>query len=618
MKTKFDVIVIGAGHAGCEAALASARIGVETLLITQNIESIALTPCNPSIGGPGKSHLVAEIDALGGEMARNTEKSYIQVRTLNLSKGKAVQAWRAQIDKSLYQKNMRKTLESQDNLFLKQAEVTELILQNNKIIGIKTSTSISYHAKSVIICSGTYLRSYLVVGRKRFKGGPHGQPPSFMLGEFLEDNGFSLRRLQTATPARVIKNSLDFDKFSPLYGEIPHPDISSFLRLHDRIQIPSHLAFTNKDTIRVISENLENSPLIIGNIVDTGPRHCPSIDRKIIKFPEKSTHQVFIEPQGYENNEMYIQGATSAMPPEIQLMILKTIPGFENVIVSRYGYGIEYDALEPSELSLSLESKRIKGLFFAGQINGTSGYEEAAAQGLIAGINAAHNALSKDPLILSRDNSYIGVLIDDLITKQLNEPYRMYTSRAEFRLLLRIDNATKRLSKTGWSIGLLSDSDYKSIRAFWLNLAIKKRMIKKIFVYPDANTNRILSEYGLSPIKKKQSLFDFIARNDIVFTIIKKLGIEIELNKNEFEYLKEDSIYTGYWIRFRNELEKFKKLERIKIKENFDPKQIPGLRNEAIQRLKEIRPVNLGQITRLQGITPSDISIIMRYINNTV
>ncbi|MDD5091367.1 MAG: tRNA uridine-5-carboxymethylaminomethyl(34) synthesis enzyme MnmG [Candidatus Wallbacteria bacterium] len=611
----YEVIIVGGGHAGCEAALAAARMGFSTILLTMNVDAVALTPCNPSMGGPGKGHLVNEIDALGGEIARNTERSYIQVRTLNQSKGPAVQSWRAQIDKRLYQENMLSVLQRQPGLDLHQAEVSEIMTDGRNVLGVVTRTGIEYTAPAVVLCTGTYLRSFLVVGPKRFAGGPHNQPPSFSLGLWLEGNGFALRRLQTATPCRVAKDSLDYSVFTALPGETPHPDISAFLRMPERPQFPSYQTCTSEATTSVIRDNLSSSPLVIGNIVNTGPRHCPSIDRKVINFPEKSRHQVFIEPEGTESGEMYIQGATSATPPEVQLAVLKTLPGFQSVRVTRFGYGIEYDALESSELTLSLESRRLNGLFFAGQINGTSGYEEAAAQGLMAGINAALKARGDRPFHLLRDQAYIGVMIDDLITKSFSEPYRMYTSRAEFRLLLRPDNATRRLSRIGRRLGLLSPCDYEKIREHWCRVLSKLRQMKKTFFFPDAQTNSTMSAIGSAPLRKPVTGMDVLSRPEIGCRDFSQLLPTWKLSEPDFNLLKREAVYAGYWQRHKSDIERFRSLERVSIA-NTDFAAIPGLSNEARERLCEIRPANLGQAARLQGVKPADITVLWRYLKN--
>ncbi|CDF58968.1 tRNA uridine-5-carboxymethylaminomethyl(34) synthesis enzyme MnmG [Thermobrachium celere] len=611
----YDVIVVGAGHAGCEAALAAARMGCKTLCITLNLDSIAMMPCNPSIGGTAKGHLVREVDALGGQMGIAIDNTYLQSRMLNTAKGPAVQSLRAQADKKRYQEYMKHVLETQENLTLKQDEVIELDVKDNRIVGLKTKNGAYFECKTAVITTGTYLKSRIIIGDVSYNGGPNGLFPANELSDSLKALGISLRRFKTGTPARINRRSIDFSKMIIQPGDervIPFSFMSDNI---DRVQIPCYLTYTTEETHKIIRENLHRSPLFTGDIEGVGPRYCPSIEDKIVKFPDKERHQIFVEPEGENTEEMYIQGMSSSMPEDVQIKFYRSIPGLENAEIMRTAYAIEYDCIDPQQLKLSLELKFIEGLFFAGQINGTSGYEEAAAQGIIAGINAALKVKNKEPLILDRSDAYIGVLIDDLVTKGTNEPYRMMTSRAEYRLLLRQDNADLRLTEKGYKVGLVTEERYQ--RYLKRKKAIEQEIerVKKIVLPPSEEVNDFLRRNNSSEIKSGIHLYDLIKRPEISYEATK----EIDKDRPDIPFdvareVENQIKYDGYIQKQMQQVEQFKKLEQKRIPEDIDYNDIQGLRIEARQKLSKIRPQNIGQASRISGVSPADISVLLIYL----
>jgi tRNA uridine 5-carboxymethylaminomethyl modification enzyme len=613
---KYDIIVIGAGHAGCEAALAAARMKCKTLLITLNMENIALLPCNPSIGGPAKGNLVREIDSLGGEMAKIIDKSHIQIRMLNTGKGPAVHALRAQLDKKLYQQEMTMTLQSQENLDVKQATVDKIVVENYQIKGIVTKTGAYFQSQAVIVTTGTYLKGRIIIGEAHFQGGPNGQHASIKLVDSLKDIGFEIKRFKTGTPARVDYRSIDFSKTIEQPGDEEPLAFSFMTEEFNRPNISCWLTYTNEKTHEIIRNNLHRSPLYSGFIEGIGPRYCPSIEDKVVRFADKKAHQLFLEPEGLNTYEYYVQGMSNCLPEDVQLALLRSIEGLENVEIMRPAYAIEYDYIVPTQLKSSLESQNIQGLYMAGQINGSSGYEEAAGQGLIAGINAVLFLRDKEPLILKRSEAYIGVLIDDLVTKGISEPYRMLTSRAEYRLILRQDNADLRLSDYGRSVGLVDDKR-------WALFNRKKREINQIM---DILTNTRVSgrHSGLmdlllrkesSSINDSISLYDLIKRPEIsYYDAISLQNLELDVLPHVEEQVEIQIKYEGYIKKQLEQVAKFNKLENRLIPENIDFKKIKGLRIEAIQKLTEIRPNSVGQASRITGISPADISVLLVYL----
>ena len=611
----YDVIVIGAGHAGCEAALAAARMGCCTLLATISLDNIALMPCNPAVGGPAKGHLVREIDALGGEMGINTDKCRIQIRMLNTGKGPAVHALRAQADKKAYQARMKSVLENQAKLDVKQMMVEKILIQDGKVTGIQSETGAVYETKAVVLASGTYLQGRVIVGDTFYTGGPNGQRAALRLSESLREAGISLVRFKTGTPARIDKNSVDFSKMTLQPGDEEPVNFSFLSPLEKKPQLSCWLTYTNEHTHDVIRRNLHRSPLFTGQIQGTGPRYCPSIEDKVVRFPEKTSHQVFVEPEGWDTSEMDVQGMSTSLPEDVQVAFLRTIPGLEEVKVMRPGYAIEYDCVVPTQLKLSLESKGVAGLFTAGQANGTSGYEEAAAQGLMAGINASLLVQNKEPLILSRSEAYIGVLIDDLVTKGTNEPYRMMTSRAEYRLLLRQDNADLRLTQKGYEIGLVSQERYEKFSAKREIIVREIARLKNTVIGPTKEVLEKLSSLGTAGIRSGLSLAELLRRPDVTYQLLSVYFPDFpEISPEAAEQVEIDIKYEGYIMKQIQQVERFNKMEQKKIPSALDYGKIQGLSKEAQQKLSSVRPAFLGQAARISGVSPADISILLVYL----
>ncbi len=613
---KYDIAVIGAGHAGCEAALAAARMGMKTLMFSISLEAVANMPCNPHIGGSSKGHLVREIDCLGGEMGKNIDKSYIQLKMLNTSKGPAVYSLRAQADRKKYQAEMKHTLERQENLYLKQAEIVNITLENGKVKSIETNIGAIYDVDAIIVATGTYLKGKIFIGETSFESGPDGVFPANKLSECLKSLGVNLVRFKTGTPARINRKSIDFSKMEIQEGQ---KDIEAF-SLEDEIdknkeQLPCYLTYTNQKTHDIIRANLHRSPLYAGKIEGTGPRYCPSIEDKVVRFSDKERHQVFIEPMGENTDEMYVQGMSSSLPEDVQIAMYRTLPGLENAEFTRPAYAIEYDCIDPADLKLSLEYKKIENLFFAGQANGTSGYEEAASQGLIAGINAALKLKGKEPVILDRSQAYIGVLIDDIVTKGTNEPYRMMTSRAEYRLLLRQDNADLRLTELGHEIGLISDERYEKFLSKKRNIENEIERIKKLTIKPTEQVNKLLEENNSSPIKAGVKLADLLKRTELNYEKLSEIDPERpELSEAEAQEVEIQVKYEGYIKMQEEQVKKFKKLEDKKLSEDINYDDIKGLRIEARQKLNKVKPLSIGQASRISGVSPADVSVLLIYL----
>ena len=613
---KYDVAVIGAGHAGCEAALAAARMGMRTLMFSISLEAVANMPCNPHIGGSSKGHLVREIDCLGGEMAKNIDKTLIQLRMLNTSKGPAVYSLRAQADRKMYQMEMKHTIEKQENLFMKQAEIVDIKVENGKVKSIETNIGAIYDVDAIILATGTYLKGRIHIGEKSFESGPDGVFPAIQLSDTLKKLGINLVRFKTGTPARINRKSVDFSKMEIQEGDSKLTAFSFEDKLDEKIeQLPCYLTYTNAKTHEIIRNNLHRSPLYSGKIEGTGPRYCPSIEDKVVRFADKERHQIFIEPMGRNTDEMYVQGMSSSLPEDVQIEMYRSIAGLENVEFTRPAYAIEYDCIDPSELKLSLEHKNIENMFFAGQINGTSGYEEAASQGLIAGINAVLKLRGEEPVILDRSQAYIGVLIDDIVTKGTNEPYRMMTSRAEYRLLLRQDNADMRLTDIGYRVGLISENRYKMFKNKKEQVAREKERLAKTVIKPTEQVNEFLKKNNSSTISGGVKLIDLLKRSELNYEMLAEIDKDRpELSEEVAEEVEIQVKYEGYIKLQEAQVEKFKKLEKKTIPEDIIYSDIKGLRLEARQKLDKIRPLSIGQASRISGVSPADVNVLHIYI----
>ena len=613
----YDAVVIGAGHAGCEAALATARLGLKTLIFTVSVDSIAMMPCNPNVGGSSKGHLVREIDALGGEMGKNIDRTFIQTKMLNMSKGPAVHSLRAQADKKNYSNSMRNVLENTDNLTIKQGEVAEVIVEDGKVTGVRTTSDAIYPCSVVIMCTGTYLKARCIYGDVSQYTGPNGLSAANSLSQSLLDLGIELRRFKTGTPARVDKRTIDFSKMEEQKGDekiVPFSFTNTPEEL-EREQISCWLTYTNEETHKIIRDNIDRSPIYSGNIKGTGSRYCPSIEDKVVRFADKKRHQVFLEPEGLYTNEMYIGGMSSSLPEDVQYRMYHTVPGLEHAAIVRNAYAIEYDCINPTQLKSSLEFKNISGFFSAGQANGSSGYEEAAAQGIVAGINAAMKFLGKDALVLDRSQAYIGVLIDDLVTKGTNEPYRMMTSRAEYRLLLRQDNADLRLTKIGYDIGLIDNERYKKLLDKEKMIDAEVERMKKTTVGARAEVQELLARYESTALQSGITLAELLKRPELSYEIIGKIDKDRqELPEDVKEQVNIELKYEGYIKRQLRQVEQYKKLENKKIPDDIDYDDVYSLRKEAVQKLKELRPASVGQASRISGVSPADISVLLIYL----
>ena len=613
-----DVIVIGGGHAGCEAALASARMGLNTIMFAINLDSIAMMPCNPNVGGSSKGHLVREIDALGGEMGKNIDKTYIQTRMLNTGKGPAVYSLRAQADKAKYHNEMKKTLENTENLLVRQGEVNEIVVEDGKVTGVITESNALYKCKAAVLCTGTYLKARCLYGDTIIESGPNGLRRANHLSDSLKKLGVELRRYKTGTPARVDKRTIDFSKMKEQPGDEKIVPFSFENKPEDiaREQVSCYLTYTNEKTHEIIRQNLDRSPLYSGVITGTGPRYCPSIEDKVVRFADKDRHQIFIEPEGEDTNEMYVQGMSSSLPEDVQIAMYRTLPGLEDVRFMRTAYAIEYDCIDANQLKLSLEFKNIAGLFSAGQFNGTSGYEEAAAQGIMGGINAGAYCKGLEPLILDRSEGYIGVLIDDIITKESHEPYRMMTSRAEYRLLLRQDNADLRLTEKGHEYGLITDERYAKFCEKKKAIEDEIARVMKINLGPTEEVNSLLESYGSTPLNNGIKMADVIKRPEMDYDKLAPIDFNRpELPDDVREQVNIQIKYEGYITRQQHQVQQFKKLEARKIPDNIDYEQVMGLRLEARQKLEAVRPVNIGQASRISGVSPADVNMLLVHLN---
>ncbi|WP_039765778.1 tRNA uridine-5-carboxymethylaminomethyl(34) synthesis enzyme MnmG [Caldicellulosiruptor sp. F32] len=612
---EYDVAVVGAGHAGCEAALACARLGLKTIVFAINLDSIGNMPCNPSIGGTGKGHLVREIDALGGEMGKAADATAIQVRILNRAKGPAVYSLRAQCDRARYKLYMKRVLESQPNLDIRQGEVCDILVEDGKVTGVKVTTGAIFRAKAVVLATGTFLGGRIIIGETVYDGGPDGMHPAKYLTESLKKLGIEMMRFKTGTPARVHRRSLDFSKMQIQLGD---EVITPFSFEHETLeieQVPCYLTYTTEETHRIIRENLHRAPLFTGLIQGVGPRYCPSIEDKVVRFADKPRHQVFIEPMGRDTEEMYVQGMSSSLPEDVQIKMYRSVIGLENVQIMRPAYAIEYDCINPLQLEATLQFKKIKGLFSAGQINGTSGYEEAAAQGIIAGINAAMYVKGKEMLVLDRSQAYIGVLIDDLVTKGTNEPYRIMTSRAEYRLILRQDNADLRLTEIGYRIGLISQERYEKFLKKKKMIEDEIERLKKTVIAPSDKVNKFLIEHGSSPISTGVKLSELLKRPELSYEALREIDPQRpDLPRSVKEEVEIEIKYEGYIKKQLQQIEQFKKLENKKIPEWVDYNQISGLSTEAKQKLSQIRPASIGQASRISGVSPADISVLLIWL----
>ena len=614
LEETYDVVIVGAGHAGCEAALASARLGMETIMFTVSVDSIALMPCNPNIGGSSKGHLVRELDALGGEMGKNIDKTFIQSKMLNESKGPAVHSLRAQADKQDYSRHMRRTLENTDHLTIRQAEVSEILAEDGKIRGVKTFSGAVYYAKAVILCTGTYLKARCIYGDVSNPTGPNGLQAANHLTDSLREHGIEMFRFKTGTPARVDKKSIDFSKMEEQFGD-PRVVPFSFSTNPDEIQkdqVSCWLTYTNENTHRIIKDNLDRSPLFSGAIEGTGPRYCPSIEDKVVKFPDKNRHQVFVEPEGLYTNEMYLGGMSSSLPEDVQYAMYRTVPGLEKVKIVRNAYAIEYDCINALQLKPTLEFKKISGLFAGGQFNGSSGYEEAAVQGFMAGVNAVMKIRGQEAVVLDRSQAYIGVLIDDLVTKENHEPYRMMTSRAEYRLLLRQDNADIRLRKIGHEIGLVSDEEYEHLLKKMDDIQSEIKRLEKTVIGVSDRVQKFLGKYGSTLLKSGITLAELVKRPELDYVKLAKLDEgRPELPDDVTEQVNIEIKYEGYIKRQMQQVAQFKKLEDKKLPEDFDYSEVNSLRREAVQKLNKVQPATIGQASRISGVSPADISVLL-------
>ena len=620
LEETYDIVVVGAGHAGCEAALACARLGLETIVFTVSVDSIALMPCNPNVGGSSKGHLVRELDALGGEMGKNIDKTFIQSKMLNESKGPAVHSLRAQADKQEYSRQMRKTMENTEHLTIRQAEVSELIVEDGQIKGVKTFSGAIYHAKAVVLCTGTYLRARCIYGDVSNPTGPNGLQAATHLTDSLIANGIEMFRFKTGTPARADKRSIDFSKMEEQFGDkrvVPF-SFSTDPESVQKEQASCWLTYTNQETHKIIRDNLSRSPLFSGAIEGTGPRYCPSIEDKVVKFPDKERHQVFVEPEGLYTNEMYLGGMSSSLPEDVQYAMYRTVPGLEHVRIVRNAYAIEYDCINSLQLKSTLEFKKIRGLFAGGQFNGSSGYEEAAVQGFMAGVNASMEVMGREQVVLDRSQAYIGVLIDDLVTKENHEPYRMMTSRAEYRLLLRQDNADLRLRRIGHDIGLVSDAEYEHLLEKEAQINAEIERLEKATIGGTPKVQELLARYESTPLKSGTTLAELIKRPELDY---EKLA-EVDENRPELAFDVQEQVnieikYEGYIKRQMQQVAQFKKLEGKKLPENFDYAQVNSLRKEAVQKLNKIQPSTIGQASRISGVSPADISVLMVYLEKS-